>query len=39
MSRNPHRTHWQVPSCRNWTVRGHTHCRPRRNSKDREDGA
>jgi hypothetical protein len=28
MSRNPHKTRCQVPGCRNWAMRGHTHCRP-----------
>ncbi len=35
MSRNPHKTRCQVPGCRNWAMRGHTHCRSHR---DRELG-
>jgi hypothetical protein len=27
MPRNPHKTRFQMPSCRNWATRGHTHCR------------
>jgi hypothetical protein len=27
MPSSPHRTRCQVPGCRNWAMRGHTHCR------------
>jgi hypothetical protein len=28
MPRNPNKTRCQMPGCRNWAMRGHTHCRP-----------
>ena len=33
MSRNPHKTHCQVPGCRAWAMRSHTHCRPHRDAE------
>jgi hypothetical protein len=33
MPRNPHKTRCQVPGCRNWAMRGHTHCRSHRDSE------
>jgi len=30
MSRNPHKTHCHVPTCRAWAMRGHTYCRAHR---------
>jgi hypothetical protein len=33
MSRNPHKTRCQVPGCKNWAMRGHTHCRPHRDAE------
>jgi hypothetical protein len=32
MPRNPHKTRCQMPGCRNWAMRGHTHCRSHRDS-------
>ena len=40
MPRNLHKTRCQVPGCRNWAMRGHTHCRPHRapSSNPNSDG-
>jgi hypothetical protein len=33
MPRNPHKTRCQVPGCRNWAMRDHTHCRSHRDAE------
>lgn len=33
MPRNPDKTRCQIPGCRNWAMRGHSHCRSHRDSQ------
>jgi hypothetical protein len=33
MARNPNKARCQVPGCRNWAMRGHTHCRSHRDAE------
>jgi hypothetical protein len=39
MPRNPRRTRCQVPGCRNWAMRGHSHWRPLRDRIQASAGA